>query len=95
MPDAAEFAFETGFINPIWSLPMSFKRDNIRDRLMPVIGEPNFYAYTAYDTVWALTYCARALCLHDAHDGAAPVGFQRLAVVLHLPGVGAVNAPGA
>jgi branched-chain amino acid transport system substrate-binding protein len=61
------FAYETGFINPIFSPTRSDKFQKVEDHVMADIGRsPDSYAFACYDIVWALTYSLLTVDTYDA-----------------------------
>ena len=66
--EAATFAEETLFINPIYSPAATENQDRIAQKVKDMVGqEPDAYSYAAYDAVWAI-----ALALLDASPDMSP-----------------------
>lgn len=68
-PAVAEFATATRFINPIFAPTRSDKYEKVHDKVVAELGrEPDYFAYVAYDIVWAL---AQSLLTVNKYDSEA------------------------
>jgi len=68
-PSVAEFSMKTRFLNPIFAPTKSEKYLRVLNYVKDKLGrEPESYAYTAYDAVWAIAY---SLMVVDSYDSEA------------------------
>ncbi|MCD6529656.1 penicillin-binding protein activator [Candidatus Bathyarchaeota archaeon] len=68
-PSVAEFSMKTKFLNPIFAPTKSEKYLRVLNYVKDKLGrEPESYAYTAYDAVWAIAY---SLMVVDSYDSEA------------------------
>jgi len=64
----ATLAYQTGFINPIFSPTRSDKFQKVEDHVVDAIGRsPDSYTFACYDIVWALTYSLLTVDKYDAN----------------------------